>query len=59
MEQMLEQSLKPGEVVHHINGDSTDDRPENLQLFANEAEHQRFHTLGRPGCRDPRFVFRD
>lgn len=42
MEQMLGRSLKPGEVVHHINGDTLDDRPENLQLM-NSNEHSRLH----------------
>lgn len=43
MEQMLGRSLKPGEEVHHINGDTMDDRLENLQLFASKAEHTSFH----------------
>ena len=34
--------LKPGEVVHHINGDRMDNRPENLQVMAGE-EHRRLH----------------
>lgn len=47
MEQQLGRSLKPGEVVHHVNGDKQDDRPENLQLFANRSEHVRFHHQDR------------
>ena len=41
MEAQLGRALLPIEVVHHSNGDSTDDRPANLQLFASHAEHMR------------------
>ena len=35
--------LTAKEVVHHINGDHTDDRFENLEVLANQAEHSRLH----------------
>jgi hypothetical protein len=41
MEAHLRRELTPSEVVHHINGDATDDRVENLRLFASNAEHMK------------------
>lgn len=41
MEQTLGRYLTRREVVHHLNGDSLDNRPENLELFGSNAEHKR------------------
>lgn len=44
-EQILGRKLLPGEVVHHINSDKRDNRPENIMVFKNQAEHARWHKL--------------
>lgn len=47
MESKLGRYLDPVEVVHHINGDTQDNRPENLAHFPNNAEHKRHENAER------------
>ena len=43
MEKHLGRKLRPGEVIHHKNGDITDNRVENLELISAQSEHMRSH----------------
>ena len=43
MAAQLNRPLKKGEIVHHINGVRTDNRPENLFVFTSRSEHAKAH----------------
>lgn len=44
-EQMLGRPLRPGEIVHHVDGDKRNNDPSNLVVFASQAEHARYHAM--------------
>ena len=43
-EEILERCLEPWEVVHHINGRRSDNRPSNLCIM-DSRDHDRYHEL--------------
>jgi hypothetical protein len=48
---LLERDLEPGEVVHHVNGDKTDNRPENLRVLPSQQHHMVLEHLERRQAR--------
>jgi len=52
MEKELRRYLERDEIVHHKNGDCTDDRPENLEVMnqsAHACEHYKFRNKNKKG----------
>jgi hypothetical protein len=49
MEKHLGRYLKPEEVIHHKDGNGINNNIENLGLFANQAEHVRYHNYNGGG----------
>lgn len=48
------EGLQPGQVVHHIDGNRTNNDPSNLMVFNSHAEHMAHHHALRMELRDRR-----
>lgn len=47
-ERMLGRELKPGEVVHHKDGNKLNNLESNLEVLDGQSEHARLHAAERP-----------
>lgn len=43
-ELLLERSLMPGEVVHHIDGNKRNNDVNNIRVYKSQSEHAKFHA---------------
>lgn len=42
-ERSLGRSLRPGEIVHHLDEDKTNNSPENLVVCSSASVHRQYH----------------
>lgn len=54
-ERLIGRSLRDDEIVHHKNGDITDNRLSNLSIIS-QAEHAKLHAIGRRNPITGRFL---
>jgi len=52
-EAYLGRFLEKNEIVHHIDGDKTNDLPENLYIFSSQSEHTIYHHQIRKNKVEP------
>ena len=52
MEKLLGRLLDPNEIVHHKNGDRTDNKPGNLELVNGQSAHLAIHFNRQPITED-------
>ena len=58
-EMMLGRRLNPEEVVHHIDGNKSNNKPENLMVFKSQADHAAYHQGYRAVLEDDVYVCPD
>ena len=51
-EQILGRELKPGEIVHHEDGNKRNNDPRNIYIFASQSEHAAYHAKLRQFFKD-------
>lgn len=59
VEETLERTLEPREVIHHINGDKEDNRLENIRVLPSQRHHMVLEHLERRRARGVEALFED
>jgi len=55
IEKLLGRKLRIGEIVHHIDGNKSNNNISNLLLMNDVGEHTKLHAIGKPVYKNRRF----
>ncbi len=57
MEKMIGRYLTQEEIIHHIDGNKSNNKPSNLWVFKNRSDHTKHHEMMRASVKKSNYVY--